>query len=604
MIKMVNKKGIGKVSIKSSGKGKYGALWIYVPSKLAKDSSFPFDDKEKINIEIEDGKLIMSKKDDWLDLLNDYGLENGTLSYLLESKAKKNKNRPFLYHEDEVYTYQELNEISNRIAHGILKINRRLERSKARISIMMPNCPDFLFSWFGAVKARSIVILLNKNMDIDMLKDVLEDSRTSILMIDYQYFDMFKDIIDDLPLIKRVIIRNAPDFNYDEKYLDFNEVYTKITKNPRYRKNPLREMEILYTSGATGKPRGVIYRHFMVLGGLLIANELAQMGFDKNQRIYCPLPLYNGIIQMVVVFPTIFADASLILTELHPTQFWNDVKRYNATGITSFGRMLSILMDQPHTENERNHNVKFALGAVTPRNIWERFESRFGITIYETWAIAEASGITINLAGSKGGKLGSVGKPVIGFEVKIVDSFGNELPPGPDNIGEIIARNRVPINLEYQNIDEYIDTAKWFRTNDLGYMDNDGYLYYLGRVNDIIMRGNRLISTQEIENFANNHPFILESSAFGVPNGQNENQEIKICVVLKDEMSHKLTHEELAQYFNRNLAYYMVPRYIEFKETLAKTATEQIMKFILKKEWDDVEIKKATWDQKLQKFCA
>ena len=342
----------------------------------------------------------------------------------------------------------------------------------------------------------------------------------------------------------------------------------------------------------------------MVLGGLLIANELAQMGFNKNQRIYCPLPLYNGIIQMVVVFPTIFADASLILTELHPTQFWNDVKRYNATGITSFGRMLSILMDQPHTENERNHNVKFALGAVTPRNIWERFESRFGITIYETWAIAEASVITITLAGSKGGKLGSVGNPVIGFEVKIVDSFGNELPPGPDNIGEIIARNRVPINLEYQNIDEYIDTAKWFRTNDLGYMDNDGYLYYLGRVNDIIMRGNRLISTQEIENFANNHPFILESSAFGVPNGQNENQEIKICVVLKDEMSHKLTHEELAQYFNRNLAYYMVPRYIEFKETLAKTATEQIMKFILKKEWDDAEIKKATWDQKSQKFCA
>jgi len=595
---MANRKGIGKVSIKSSGKGKYGALWIYVPSKLAKDSSFPFSDKEKINIEIEDGKLVMSKKDDWLDFLTGYGLENGTLSYLLESKAKQNKNRPFLYYEDDVYSYQDLNEYCNRIAHGILRINRRLEKSKARISIMMPNCPDFLFSWFGAVKTRSVVVLLNKNMDSDLLKDVLKDSKTSILMIDYQFYDRFKDIIPELPLIKRVIIRNAPEFDYDEKFLNFQEIYTKITKNPRFRKNPLREMEILYTSGATGKPRGVIYRHFMVLGGYLISKELEQIGFDKNQRIYCPLPLYNGIIQMVVVFPTIFADASLILTELHPSQFWNDVKRYKATGITSFGRMLSILMDQPITENERNHGVKFALGAVTPKAIWERFESRFGIPIYETWAIAEASGITVNIAGSKGGKLGSVGKPIIGFEVKIVDSMGNELPPGPDNIGEILARNRVPLNLEYQNASEYIDTAQWFRTNDLGYIDKDGFIFYRGRVNDILKKGTRLIPTQDIENVANNHPFILESSAFGVPNGQGE-EEIKICVVLKN----KLSHEELADYFNRNLAYYMVPRYIEFKKTLERTPTEQIKKFILKKEWDNLEIKKVTWDQKLEKFC-
>ena len=190
-------------------------------------------------------------------------------------------------------------------------------------------------------------------------------------------------------------------------------------------------------------------------------------------------------------------------------------------------------------------------------------------------------------------------KPIIGFEVKIVDSMGNELPPGPDNIGEIIARNRVPLNLEYQNASEYIDTAQWFRTNDIGYMDSEGYIFFRGRLNDIVKKGTRLVPTQDIENFANAHPFILESSAFGVPNGKGE-EEIKICVVLKNELS----YEELADYLNRNLAYYMVPRYIEFKETLERTPTEQIKKFILKKEWDDIEIKKITWDQKLERFCA
>ena len=159
------------------------------------------------------------------------------------------------------------------------------------------------------------------------------------------------------------------------------------------------------------------------------------------------------------------------------------------------------------------------------------------------------------------------------------------------------------MNLEYQNDDNYVDTAKWFRTNDLGYMDNDGYIYYRGRVNDMIKKGTRLISTQDIENIANAHPFILESSAFGVPNGQNE-EEIKICVVLKHGKQKKLSHEELADYFNRNLAYFMVPRYIEFKDTLERTPTEQIKKFILKKEWDEITIKKVTWDQKLEKFCA
>jgi len=599
---MTTKKGIGKGTVRKSGKGKYDAFWVYIPSRIYKDDSFPFSDKEKIQVEIDNGKLILSKTDDFRDLIMNYGTANATIPKLLEMKAKKNKNRPFLYYKDKTYSYNDLNNNSNRIAYGIINVIKDLNlnvNNRRKVAIWLPNCPEFLFCWFGASKARSTVVLINRDTTINVLKHTLKDSKAEILIIDYQYLHIFKKISRDLTKIKKVIIRNAPKaFNYKKGgFVNFKEICTSNVKNPdlkalaKTKVRNLDQMETLYTLGSSGMPRGVPYFHYMILGGLLMAKEMETLGLDKDQRIYCPLPLYNGIVQILIVFPALFSNASIVLADkLHVSTFWDDIQKYNITILSYFGRMLSILMKQPQRESERNHQVKFAFGAMAPKETWETFENRFGIPLYEAWAVAEGSGLTLNKEGTKGGKLGSIGKPLLGFEVKIVDEKGEELPPGNNNIGEIVSRNSFKRN----------NTLPWEHSGDLAYKDKDGFIYFVGRINDMIKQGDRLISTLDIENIANRHPFIVESSAFSVPSKRSDKEDIKICIVLKKE--NILTHEEISAYFYQNLAYYMVPRYIEIKETLSITDTEQINKPTLKAEWAHDEMKINTWDAHINDF--
>jgi crotonobetaine/carnitine-CoA ligase len=202
-------------------------------------------------------------------------------------------------------------------------------------------------------------------------------------------------------------------------------------------------------------------------------------------------------------------------------------------------------------------------------------------------SLAEGIGITINNVGSKGGKLGSVGKPVRGIEIKIVNAEGEELPPGRDNIGEIWARTRLPFELEYYNLRKETTTIKkdgrWVNTGDFGYKDQQGFLYYLGRESDMIQRNNETFFAIDIELVANSHPLIVESAVFEVKNGSAE-KELKMCAVIQKGVS--ITPDEFYTFLKKNLAYFMVPRYIEFREELPKNANELIQKFILINEWD------------------
>ncbi|TFG22287.1 MAG: hypothetical protein EU533_04440, partial [Promethearchaeota archaeon] len=135
-------------------------------------------------------------------------------------------------------------------------------------------------------------------------------------------------------------------------------------------------------------------------------------------------------------------------------------------------------------------------------------------------------------------------------------------------------------------------------TGDMGYEDKDGYLYYVGRKVDVINRHGRAIYAHTIENIANSHPSILESAVFGVP-GDNEEEEIKICIVLKQNRT--LSHREFHYYLTENLAYYIVPRYIEIKDRL-RSSSERIKKYKLREEWFSKNIREKTWDSQVKDF--
>lgn len=596
-------KAQGRISIRKSGKG-FGSLWIYVPSEIVKDETFPFVDKEVVDVELSDGILKVRKNDELFNLINEYGIKNAILSQLLEKKAIENKNRPFLYYEKNTYTLKDINENANQIAHGLLKLKKELKLKRwPTISALLPSCPDFLFCLFGVAKAGCIFSPLNTELENDSLKIILNKSETEILIMDYKYFSKIEETIDALFKIKKILVRNAPkEFKYNDKILNYQEIIAKNSDNPNIQIENWYPMEILYTAGTTGTPKGVLYRNYMVLTGINVGKELVEIGLNQSDVLYCPSPLFHGISLLLTILPAIFYNASIVITEKFDlSTFWKNVFDYKITAIIFFGDILSNLMRQPSSTTDRAHSVKWAFGFGASRDAWEQFENRFGIPIYQGWTLTEAVGITINKEGSKGGKIGSVGRPITGYEFKIVDNQGKVLPPGQKNVGQIVSRSTMPIPLGYYDDTKWkAEKNGWFYTEDYGYTDENGFLYYKGRESDIARLKNEVFFTKKIEKIANSHPKVLESAAFTILSEKENNEDIKLCVVLKENGI--LTQEEIYNFLKKKLEVFMIPRYIEFKSELPKSITFLVQKFKLKKEWEDRASQKNTWDSKIKDF--
>ncbi len=597
------KTGKGRISKKRSGNRGYSSFWVYIPSRISKDIAFPFKDKEEVIVELNGGRLEIRKIYTLHEFTSVFGIEDATIAKIIEDKALLNKTLPFIYFHDKIYSYQDVNQISNRIANGLLKFNKKLKLNNPKVALLFPNCPESLFCWFAVAKVGFLFVPISYLFRRDLLEFVLKNSEADLLIIDYQFLKNIKEIIKSLPRIKKIFIRNAPKgFSFKDKYIDFQEIFSDNVENPNIDIKSFDPLEILYTSGTTGNPKGVLFRNYFTLSGISVGRQLEDLGFNKSShKIYCPLPLFQGFPRYYVIVPALYYNASIIIAEkFNGDLFWKDINHYKPDGFCYYGAFLSTLVNQHPTEIDRQHSLKYAFGAGASKKIWETFERRFGIQIIEAWSLVEATGLTINKVGSKGGKIGSVGKPVRGFEVKIIDSDGNELPPGRDNIGEICSRMKLPFELEYYNLEEktpsIIEEDRWLHTDDFGYMDREGFVYFLGRKSDMINREGEIFFAEDIEIVAVSHPLIVESAAFDVSDRISPEKEIKLCAVIKKGAS--ITYEDFYNFLKQNLAYFMVPRYIEFKEELPQNANGFVQKFILKKEWENENNKKNVYDVK------
>lgn len=597
----------GKITTKKSGNGGYKSVWIYIPSKVYRDKSFPFDDDEEVLIEIEDSSLIISKNDERSKILKNFGIENATLPKLLEIKASVNKDLPFLYFKEKCYSFQDINRYANQIAHGIINLTAELEFKRPKITLLMNNSPEFIFSWFGIVKADCVFVPIDNSLKGDILTHVLHNSDTEILILDFKFLKNFEEISHNLPKIKRVFIRDSPkNFNFNTKYQSFHSLITQNSENPKiniYDEDPI---EIVFTEGCTGMPKSVVYRN-VVLAGINLGYELKEIGFNQGTTVFCPMPLFHAATRFYTVLPSLFYDYQIIITEnFDPISFWEEIREHEQkpSCFCYFGGYLKKLLFQKHKIDDRNHPIKFAYGFGAQIDTWNAFEKRFGVPLFECWSHMEGMCVTMNKLGSNGGKIGSIGKPLDLLELKIVDLQGNELPPGPDNVGEITVRRKTQTLFEYykppENTDVRIGDNGWVFTGDYGYIDHDDFVYFMGKKHEIITKAGEKIITKEIERIANSHPDIYETAV--VPITNNSNSKIDLIIYAVKDRNASITPKKLGEYLYRHTAYYHVPRYIEFRENLPKGPSTELLKLELKKEWEQRIERNIIWDTQIRGF--
>jgi crotonobetaine/carnitine-CoA ligase len=512
------------------------------------------------------------------------------LGRILEEQAATHADRVFLDFKGEAQvSYRQLDENANRFANGFLKCG---VGKNTKVAVMLPNCPEYLYCWFGLAKIGAVMVPINTAHKGELLNYIIDSSDAEAIVTDPALIERVRGAEARLNKVSRILVRGrlTEAGTGEIKTSALADLSEASAESPRADVRHSDPMSILYTSGTTGWSKGVVMsHHYYYYAARTIGRGMED---DSDDVLYTCLPLFHVNAQVCTVLAALLFDARVAMYEhFSASTFWGEISRSGATVFLALGAMGNILYKAPPRQEDTDHNTRLAMVVPPPEDL-EGFERRFGLrVVYETFGLTE--GIVAPPAIIEPRRPGCCGRPAEGADVQIVGD--DDIALEPYQTGEIVMRPREPYTMMsgyYKMPEETLLAFRnlWFHTGDLGYMDEDGLLYFVGRKKEAIRRRGENISAFEVERIVNQHPAVLESAAIAVPSELSED-DVKIVVVLKEGES--LHPEELIKFCETRMAYFMVPRFVEFRNDLPKTPTQRIEKYKLQAEG----IKTDTWDR-------
>ena len=493
---------------------------------------------------------------------------------LMEHRASEHADQVFLKMPGVRETWGSFYANALRVANGYRDAGLR---GGDRVAVMLPNCPEFLYAHFGAMCAGLSPVPVNTSQRGETLAFLLRDSGAKAIVIDAPLRSQY----EGAGLVE--IVRGDPGAG-GSKAIALSDVLTGPADEPALDEGEGSTFGVLYTSGTTGPPKGVVPTRTDIAP--LLAMWQA-MKVAAGETIYTCLPLFHGNPLGLSVLGAMFLDASIAVSErFSASRFWDETREFEAVEFNHVGAVIPILLKQPEKPNDRDNPVRVCLSAGCPPHAWEPFQNRFGLKIVEQFSMVDAPGYLINLEG----RTGSMGKPVAGCEAAVLDDDGAELPAG--RVGELALRAAEGRTHYYLNQPEATEEAfrgGWFHTGDRAWRDDDGFYYYAGRKKESMRRRGENVSAWEVENVVNQFPGVLESAAHAVPSELGED-EIKVVVVPKPGAM--VDPAALLDFCSSRMARYAVPRYVELRVEIPKTPTERPRYAELKAEG----VTERTWD--------
>ena len=496
---------------------------------------------------------------------------------LLKERAGRFGDKPIYYFKDRKVSYQEFDEKTDVIAKGLEKIGAG---KGDRVGLLLPNCHEVVESYYGIWKSGGISVSLNPMYTEREIEYVINDSGAKYLITS----DIFRDRVEatraNMPSLEGVIMVGPEAVPDTIPYAEIAEGKERIGDKGI---KPDDAAQIMYTSGTTGSPKGAVLPHNGIIATVTASFDLGYYG--EEDCTLCALPFFH--IYAVLVFSiNLYAGGRgvVIHERFDPEAVLQNFGKHGVSVFFGVPTMYSFLLD---TYDASRHDVsKIRLGAVgaapVPVPVMREIEEKFGMTIVEGFGQTESCGGCAIERLDRERKEGSCGIPADGIDVKIVDENDNEVPRG--EVGELIMRGPLVMK-EYWNKPE--ETAKtlrngWLHTGDLARRDEDGYLYIVDRLRDMIITGGFNIYPKEIEDVLYSHPAVLEATVIGAPDAV-KGELAKAYIVLKE--GENATEEEFDDFCRQRLAAYKVPRIYEFKDTpLPKNPQGKILKRVLRDE--------------------
>jgi len=308
---------------------------------------------------------------------------------LLAEKAAADPDCNFILFGDERQTLSGLDGWSNRIAHGLLKIG---VGPGSHVSVMLPNSPRWLAVYFAIQKIGAGVVPINVALRGRSLAYILDHSDSETLIIDPEYAPILHEIENEPSKIGHVIFdtTDAPDFNLPKGALRLGELNVADSEAPDIVIDPNGISALMYTSGTTGLPKGVVMRY--AAGDARRTQPLAMMFYTPSDVIYTCLPLFHANALFISTMCALHSGAPLALGKrFSASRFWDEARRYGATTFNALGAMIPILMKQPERENDTDNPVRWIMSAACPANVWEAFEKRFDLKIHEFYGAVDGA---------------------------------------------------------------------------------------------------------------------------------------------------------------------------------------------------------------------
>ncbi|MBP1688254.1 MAG: crotonobetaine/carnitine-CoA ligase [Deltaproteobacteria bacterium] len=516
------------------------------------------------------------------------------LGTILRRQAEDIPDAIYLKSGGEQYSFGRVNALANAYAAGF----RDLEvRAGDTVATFMAGSPEQVFTTYGVNKLGAIWVPTNTDYRKEWLRESLEDSRARVLVVDAALLERVAELGSRLPF-EWVVVNGASDIVLDGVHrADLRGFAQLPAVEPDIEVAHSDTAAVLWTSGTTGRPKGVMQSHSAWVRG----SESSIRSFDVREGdvLFNCLPMYNSAAWIAAVYPALLAGVPLGLDDhFSVSTFWDRTRFYSATHMFTLGAMHIFLWQAPPRPDDRDNPVRVASTIPMPDRLMEPFKERFGIErIAQGYGQSEVFTVLLRIDdGTRRWKTNSAGVPPAGMEVRLHDENDVEVPVG--EVGEFCVRPAEPYRIfnGYFNNPEATAAAfrnLWYHTGDLGRKDEDGEFFFFDRKKDYIRYKGRNVSSFAVEAAVNAHPAVAQSAAYGVQSAELEMEaEIKVDVVLNPGAT--LRPEELATFVNETAPYFFVPRYIEFLDALPLTPTGKVRKFALRergigdKVWDRV----------------
>jgi len=495
--------------------------------------------------------------------------------------AEQYPNRPAILYRDAAVTYGALGTLVERFARGLgtLGIGQG-----DRVAILLPNVPPFTVAYYGAAAIGAVAVPSNPLLKAAELTHIWGDSGARMVLTIPQLLDGAREAAEAVGMKHIVCVGDRESVPRGTATFDEFLAAGATAPMPDTRPAIHDPAVFIYTSGTTGRPKGAVLSHNNLLSNCRQIQQVLDFGPEDN--LLCVLPLFHAFAGTVCQHAALFCGSRFTCIEqFHPARVLELLETAGITIFPGVPAMFAALLQFGAERPQAFEKVRLCVsgGAPMPVAIMQAFEQRFGTVVIEGDGPTECSPVTSVNPPNGPRKVGTIGVPLPGVEMRIFDDQDREMPVG--EVGEIVVKGE-NVMLGYHNQPQATAEAMrngWYHTGDLGTVDEDGYFTIVDRKKDMLIVGGLNVYPREIEELLYTHPAVADAAVIGAPDPLR-GEEVVAVIALKPDAHAEA--REIREFCRRSLANYKVPRRVVFREALPRSGTGKVLKRLLRKEMD------------------